>query len=105
MMLFCEQILGLLAMSLTAYAYNNGIWYHPVLVEVCVNHICETHQLDLYREESDLCDGADSCPTRWLIIPPLYIIAFAWAGTFLVLIVLLFVDLTKNPTFSTVVSK
>ncbi len=44
------------------------------------------------------------CPSRWMVIPQLYLIGIVWSATFIFLILLTFLNLTKNRLFFKAVS-
>ncbi len=109
------QFFGLIATSVALHGYFNGLHFHQTfytrLCKVGYGNECPVNN---YFEE-DVCAYEKSlanqrfefkqvCPSRWIVVPQVFIIASAWVGTLTVLIVLFTLDISKNKSFALLVS-
>lgn len=61
------------------------------------------HNYNSFQKAANNEEMERKCVSRWLVIPQTYIIGLVWAGTFLVLILLFFVNPSKKKCFQTTV--
>lgn len=91
-----KQVTGLFAFCLIAHGYNSAKLFSQTYPTLSCDGPASCRLETKYTDQ--LCREDETrkvCVNRMLIIPFLYIIAFTWTGTLLVLFALLIVDLTK----------
>lgn len=114
-------------MSVSLHGYFNGLHFHETFNaklckkgENCSRHnyheeeVCayQNSLLEDYKNEFGQGQGPyfptkypkQACPSRWMVVPQVFIIASAWVGTLTVLIVLSTLDISNNKSFAVLVS-